>query len=231
MAIGIIRDDSIPSGSTHLTLEQIRDTITGLVKQGSSHLHEIGRLYNYVVDNKLAESGGYKNAREYFRQNIKVLSQTSLSNYGTVARHFSAELCMQYGMTNLRTLLTYAQSAGLVLGEGDPGSLLIDVPQEAGPSLRKPFSECSVEELERATRAQRTPVQSLLPAADEARLQVLKDTVGKHFENVAPVRLTTRVQGGKTLLSVQDVPMSEVTRLTEALVDCLEAAPKEASAG
>jgi hypothetical protein len=228
MAIGIIRDDSSHSGSTHLTLEQVRDTITQLVKQGSSQLHECGRLYNYVVDNKLAESGGYKNARDYFSQNVKVLSQTSLSNYGTVARHFSAELCAQYGMANLRTLLSYVQAARLVLGEGDPGPLLIDVPQEEGPVLQKPFAECSVEELEQATRARRVPVESRLPAHDEARLQVLKDTVGKHFENVAPVRLKTRVQEGKTLLSVQDVPMSEVTRLTEALLDCVE--PGQATA-
>jgi len=206
-----------------LTLEQVKGRILELCSQGDANSHQIGQLYNHVVDNELAEKSGYTSARDYFSQNIKVLSQTSLSNYGTVARHFSAALCTQYGMANLRTLLNYLRAAKLVLGEGDPGPLLIDVPQEEGPSVQKPFSECSVEELERATRARRAPIESRLPAQDEARLQVLKDTVGKHFENVAPVRLSTRVQDGKTLLSVQDVPMSEVARLTEALLDCVEA--------
>ena len=207
-----------------MTIEQIRDTVIALARQGSTAGHQIGTLWNHVVDRRLAEIAGYRSALEYFSKNVKVLSQSTLTVYGTVARNFTEAVCTQYGMGNLRELLRYADVAGTPLPE-DPGALPIDVPQEDGKVVAKPFSDCSVEELERATRAKRAPAPVRVPVADQARLLFLEDSLQRRFEGVGEVRFSSRSKGGKTLISLQDVPMLELERLTQALQDGMDAEP------
>jgi hypothetical protein len=210
---------------TKPTLEQIRDSIITLVKESSTQHHEIGRLYNYAVDHKLAEQAGYRSAREYFSQNVKVLSQATLSAYGTVAKRFTAQHCMQYGMFNLRALLSYVQAANVQLGGEDPGAVIIDVPQEDGSVKQELFADCSVDEVERATRAKRLPPVAQVPVGDRALLLVLSASLEKHFQPVAPVRLSSRVEKGQTLVSLEGVPLKAMTLLLTAIQEGVEPHP------
>jgi hypothetical protein len=210
---------------TNLTLDQIRDTIVTLAKESSKQQHEIGRLYNHAVDNKLAELAGYPSAREYFSQNVKVLSQATLSAYGTVAKRFTAQHCTQYGMFNLRALISYAQAANVLLGGEDPGAVIIDVPQEDGSLQQQLFIDCSLDEVERAARAKRLPPPAQLPVSDRARLLFLSASLDKHFQPVAPVRLTSRVQKGQTLLNLEGVPLTALTLLLTALQEGVQSEP------
>ncbi|WP_257460529.1 hypothetical protein [Archangium lipolyticum] len=207
-----------------LTLDQIRDTLNALAKQGSTSAHQIGTLYNHVMDKRMAESAGYRSAQEYFSQHVKAISKATMSNYGTVARSFTEAICTQYGMSNLRELLRYVEVTNTLL-PADPGALSIDVPQDDGKVVAKPFSDCSVDELERATRAKRNPPPVRVPVADQARLLFFADSITRSFEGVADVRFSSRSKGGKTLVSLQDVPMTEVERLIQALQDGMNAEP------
>ena len=148
-----------------MTLDQIRDTINSLARQGSTANHQIGVLYNHVVDRRLAEIAGYKSTQDYFIANVKALSQSTLSLYGTVARNFTESVCTQHGMGNLRELLRYADVANISI-PADPGPMSIEVPQDDGKVVTKPFAACSVDELERGTRAKRAPPVSRVPIAD-----------------------------------------------------------------
>jgi hypothetical protein len=206
-----------------LTLEQITTTMISLAQQGSIAAHQIGTLYNHVVDRKLAELAGHNSAREYFNKHVRALSQATLSLYGSVARTFSEELCAQYGMYRLRALLSYAEATGAVLG--DLGPMVIDVPQDDGKVLQKPFAECSVDEVERATRAKKAPPKESVPLPDRARLLFVEDSIFRNFSGVAQVRFTARSENGQTLINLQDVPMSQVTRLMKALQEGLDAQP------
>lgn len=210
-----------------MTLDQIRDTINSLARQGSVANYQIGTLYNRVVEKRLAEVAGHKSAQEYFSKNVKALSQSSLSNYGAVARKFTEAVCTQYGMGNLRELLRYEEAAGTFIPV-DPGPVSIDVPQEDGKVVVKPFSECSVDELERATRGKRAVPKLRVPVKDQARLLFLADSITTQFEGVATVRFSSRSKGGKTLINLQDVPMTELGRLTQAILDGMDAEPTEA---
>jgi hypothetical protein len=210
---------------THPTLDQIRDTILTLVKESSKQQHEIGRLYNYAVDKKLAELAGYRSAREYFSQNVKVLSQATLSAYGTVAKRFTAQHCTQYGMFNLRALIGYAEAANVLLGGEDPGAVIIDVPQEDGSVEQQLFADCSLDAVERATRAKRMPPPAQVPANDRAQLLFLVASLEKHFQPVAPVRLTSRVEKGQTLVNLEGVPLTALPLLMTALQEGVQAAP------
>jgi hypothetical protein len=146
-----------------------------------------------------------------------------LSVYGAVARKFSEEACTQYGMYRLRALLSYAEAASVIIG--DPGPMAIDVPRDDGRVVTKPFSECSVDEVERATRAKRSPPPERVPVPDQARLLFFEDSIFRNFEGVAPVRFTAHTEEGKTYVNLQNVPMVEMPRLMKALQEGMEAHP------
>jgi hypothetical protein len=211
-----------------MTLDQATSTMVGLVQQGSTAAHQIGTLYNYVVQRKLAELAGYKSAQAYFGKHVKALSQSTLGNYGIVARSFTEAVCTQYGVYHLRALLRYLEATGIVMG-ADPGPLAIEVPQDNGKVLIKTFAECSVDEVERATRAKNAPPPARVPVPDQARLLFFEDSLFRSFEGVAPVRFTAQNEEGKTLLNLQGVPMSEVPRLIQALQQGLDAQPSLAA--
>jgi hypothetical protein len=205
-----------------LTLKQVCDSILNYVAQGNAGHYNIGRLYNYVVDNGLAEKNGFKSAREFFSQQVKALSQATLSLYGAVSKEFPESICVAYGMTNLGALLTYEKLTGVQLPEGDPGSAPIEVPQESGAVQQKPFSDCTLEELKLALKHKRTPARASVSSMDAARVQFLSDSLARHFKENARVRVNARVHRGKTLVSMQDVPLAELERFAEALLDGLQ---------
>jgi hypothetical protein len=212
-----------------MTLVQARDTMNTLIQQGGTTAHQIGTLYNHVVGRKLAELAGYSSAQEFFNKEVRGISQATLSTYGAVARSFTEATCTQYGVYRLRALMRYAEAAGLVL-ELDPGMMMIEVPSEDSSVVMRPFQACSVDDVERATRAKKTPVPVRVPVPDRARLLFLEDSLFRSFSGVAEVRISTNSQDGKTFLNLQGVPMSEVPRLIQALQQGLEAHPTLAAA-
>ncbi|MCY1076062.1 hypothetical protein [Archangium lansingense] len=204
-----------------LTLEQVRDSILSYLEQGNAGHYRIGRLYNYAVDNKLAEKTQYDSVQQYFSQHIKALSQSTLSRYGAVAREFTEEACTKYGVMNLTTLRTYVAAANIQVTSGDPGATPIDVPQEDGSVEQKPFAECTMEELKLAVKSKRTPSRATMPATDAARVEFMRESLSRHFAKGARVQFKTNLKGGKTFLTIQGVPLDEVERLMEALLDGL----------
>jgi hypothetical protein len=215
---------AISGVGTDMTLDEATNNMNMLVKQGSTAAYQIGTIYNYVVQKKLAEMAGYT-AQEYFSQKVKALSQATLSTYGAVARSFPQEACTLYGVYHLRALMRYAEAANITWSS-DPGDILIDVPQDDGKKVvKKPFAECSVDEVERATRARKTPPTVRVPVPDQARLLFFADSISRSFDGVAPVRLSSHNEEGRTVITLQNVPMAEVPRLIQALQQGLEAQP------
>lgn len=206
---------------SELTLEQVRDSILSYLEQGNAGHYGIGLLYNHTVDNKLAEKNGYDSAQQFFSQHIKTLSQATLSRYGAVAREFTEEACKKYGVMNLTTLRTYVTAADIQPTSGDPGATLIDVPQEDGRVVQKPFADCTMEDLKLAVKSKRKPSRATMPATDVARVDYMRESFSRHFMKGARVQFKTNVKGGKTFLTIQGVPLEEVERLMEALMDGL----------
>jgi hypothetical protein len=204
------------------TLEQVRDRMIAYLREGNAGHYNIGRLYNHAVSNLLAGKNGAKSAQEYFSQHIQELSQATLTRYGAVAREFSEDACRQHGVTKLATLRTYAKAAKIQLQAAELGSTPIDVPGKEGAVAQKPFAECSLEELRKATKHKQEPSQATEPASDTARVEFLRQCVSKHFAQGARVQLKTSVQDGKTLLTIQGVPLNDLERLVEMLMDGLQ---------
>jgi hypothetical protein len=92
-----------------------------LMAEESTNHYRMGQLYNYVVDNELAQKAGYKDARDYFSQKLADLSQVSLTLYGTVAKSFTEPVSVRFGVTCLYLLLSYKEAADAVGREGAHG--------------------------------------------------------------------------------------------------------------
>ncbi|WP_257453097.1 hypothetical protein [Archangium lipolyticum] len=204
---------------SELTLEQVADSIRTYLRQGNAGHYNIGLLYNHTVDNQLAEKNGYESAQAYFSQHFEELSQATLTRYGTVAREFTEEACGMYGVMKLITLRTYLQVAELQFAAGEPGATPIDVPEEGGIVKQKPFAECSLEELRQAVKHKRNPTRATMPTTDADRVEFMRQCFSRHFAKGTRVQLKTNFQRGKTLLTIQGVPLDDVERLMEALMD------------
>ncbi|HZI08911.1 MAG TPA: hypothetical protein VE153_00905, partial [Myxococcus sp.] len=195
-----------------LTLAQVEERLLQLVSKGQADSHQIGTLYNYVVDKNLALTSGFKDARDFFRQRITGVSQAALSMYGAVASKFPETATLKYGMDKLYTLLTYARRADLQVDGAEPGPTPIDVPQKDGSVARKPFSECSREELRQAVKHQRSPTESM-SELEAARIKRYQDHLDRSLPAQHGIRVTARREDGVLRLTLSNIPEDWMGRL------------------
>ena len=201
-------------------LEQLGAELLELMAQESSNHHRMGQLYNHIVDKKLPEKAGYKDAREYFSQHLADLSLPALKVYGTVAENFSEPVAQRFGVTCLSVLLTYAEACGLELNHEEPGATPIEVPDDKGHVTVQPFSQCSVDQMRRALQRKRRPTSSKpLPPEVEARAEQYSEAVALRFPKGKGTRVKVRVRNekGKAVLDFKGIPIEQVLQLAEAL--------------
>jgi hypothetical protein len=206
----------IPEGTT---LEQVRTAMLQLVAEESGNHYRMGQLYLYVVKNKLAEAAGFKDARDYFSQNVKDMSQTALTLYGAVVDGFSEEIARRFGVTCLYLLLTYKNAADIKVNHEEPGPTLIEVPDARWVVTTKAFSECTVDELRRAIQRKRKPSSSKpLPEEDLVIAEQVEQEVLRRFAKGTKVRVGVRNELGTAVLDFTGVPLAERQKLAEALL-------------
>jgi hypothetical protein len=203
-----------------LTLPQVLVTMRQLVKDESLNHFLMGQLYNYVVDSNLLKGTKYKNASDFFTDNIQEVSKATLLAYGAVARVFSQEVCAQFGITRLRLLLTYKVAAKIELNTADPGGTFIMVPLKDGEVKPKLFADCGVEDLRKALANLRSPAEPM-PAEDVALVDRYREAITGRFSKDTPVRVQLRSHDGKAVVDFKGIPLSQVHMLTEALLDQL----------
>lgn len=208
------------STNLHLTLAEVRERVLQVVAQGQADAYQLGWLYNYVVDRELAKTGPYKDAADFFKKEVKVISQSVLSTYGTVARAFTATAAVKYGVNNLYVLLTYEKHSGLQVDGNEPGPTPIQVPREDGSVEQKPFAQCTVEELRLAIKHLRAPPKPL-PESAQARVEATRDALDRHLSTAHHIRVSARVERGQVLLSFKDIPEEKLLTVLEALKDSL----------
>ncbi len=205
----------VPEGST---LQQAHAEILELMGKGHSQHHRIGQLYNYIVEKKLAEKAGFKDARDFASKHLVDLSQSALSLYGAVASAFSEPVARRYGATCLYLLLTYKEAADLEVNAADPGNTPIEVPDEKGQVTTQPFGKCSVEQMRRALQRKRKPASTKpLPAETLALAEQYSEAVTGHFPRDARVKVSVRNHKGKAVLDFKGIPVERVSELIEAL--------------
>jgi hypothetical protein len=201
-----------------MTLEQVRAAMLQLLAAEDTNHHRMGQFYNYVVQNKLAEKAGHKDAREYFSKHLSDVSQATLTTYGAVADAFTEAVCGRFGVTCLYLLLIYKEAVDLEVSHEEPGGTLIEVPGENGQVTATPFSECTVEQMRKALQRKRKPASSKpLPAQDVARAEQYRVAVTGRFEKGDPVRVQVRNHKGKAVIDFKGIPLAQVSKLVEGL--------------
>ena len=105
-----------------MTLEQVRAAMLQLMAEENTNHHRMGELYNYMVDNKLAEQAGYKDAKDYFSQNLADLSPVVADDVRGGGADFSEQVARRFGVTCLYLLLTYKEAADLKVNHEEPGT-------------------------------------------------------------------------------------------------------------
>jgi len=206
---------TIPEG---MTLEQVRVAMLQLMMGENSHHHRMGQYYNYVVDNRLAEKAGYKDAKDYFSKHLADLSQSALTMYGAVAKSFSEPVARRYGVTCLYLLLTYKDAVDLEVNHEEPGSTLIDVPDDKGQVAAKPFGDCTVEQMRRALQHKRKPGSTKpLPQEAEVLAEQYREAVTGRFPKGVRVKVLVRNEKGKAVLDFKGIPVEQVSQLAAAL--------------
>jgi len=205
-----------------LTRDQALDMMRELFAQANLNYFHVGLLYIYVVESDLLKGTEYKTALDFFCDNIQEVSRSALSTYGAVARDFSQEVCARFGITRLQLLITYKKAAKIELNHDEPGSTFILVPGENGDPVPKLFANCSVEELRKALAHLRSPTESKpISEEDRARYDQYRKGVTGRFPKGSPVRVLMRNSEGKGFITFKDIPLSEVDKLVEALLDYL----------
>jgi hypothetical protein len=205
--------------SEEMTLEQVRVAMLQLLAEESINHHRMGQLYNYAVDRKLAEGAGYKDARDYFTQNLRDVSRAALTMYGAVAQSFTEEIARRFGVTCLSLLLTYKEVADMQVDHDKPGGTVIEVPGKNGQVTPKPFAACSVDEMRKAIQRKRKPTSSKpLPAEDVALADQLGNAVTSRFAQGDAVRVQLRNQKGTSVVDFKGIPLAQVAKLAEALL-------------
>ncbi|WP_224371874.1 hypothetical protein [Hyalangium versicolor] len=216
-AQGVVASSAIPEDAT---LEQLGSELLQLMAQGNSNYHRMGQLYNHIVEKRMAEKAGYKDAREYFSKKLADLSQATLSMYGTVARVFSEPVARRFGVTCLNLLLSYKEAADVEVNAEEPGPTPIEVPDEKGQVSVQPFGACSVDQMRMALQRKRKPASTKpLPSESLVLAEQYSEAVAQRFPKGTGtlVKVTVRNQKGKAVLDIKGIPLEQVSKLAEAL--------------
>lgn len=212
---------TIPNPYQGLTREQVLDTMRKLLAEETrNHVH-MGLLYNYLVDSKLLENTKHKSALDYICENIQEISRPALLMYGAVARVFTQQVCVEFGMTRLRLLLTYKDAAEIKLNYAEPGGTFIQVPNKDGEVKPKLFAHCSVEDMRQALAHLRESDLTPVPAEERELVDRYREAIIRRFPQGTAVRVQLRNQKGSAVVDLKGIPVQQMDKLAEALLDQL----------
>ena len=206
--------------AAEVALEKQKNAILDLFREGQAAQWSIGEHYNLIVDKKLAEKAGYKRARDFFAAQLKAVPQATLSSYGRVARSFSRELTVKYGMTKLSLLLRLRQLTNEGPLQGDPGPIEIEFPAADDSMQRKPFAQASTRELSRAIghlRKPKPPADQPVPPLDLRILDALRQVIDEFYGPSFGVRIKTFVLNGAACFALLNLPVGRMNAVFDAL--------------
>ncbi len=208
----------------NMSLKQVSAAMLQLQARETTHnAYRMGRLYNYVVDTKLAQKAKYRGALDYFNQHVRAVPRSTLTLYGAVARHFSEAVCTRFGVICLRLLLTYEEAAGIQVDHDAPGDTLIQVPGDNGAVAHKPFGECSVDNMRRALqRLRKASFGKSLPTANPSQVERNERIVKARSPRGEGVQGQASNHHAEVVIHFKNIPLSQVEKLSEALLGQLQ---------
>ncbi len=183
-------------------LDKECQAILELLAQEEDEHWQIGVHYNRIVDQRLAQAAGFKNAQEFVSQRLGGISQPTLTLYGTIAKAFPEEVAKKYGSTLLGQLITYEKLSKAQLPKGDPGPITIKVPNKDGSTSNKNFADCSLEQMREAVHQLHSPAKEKpIPAEDRRLIEALEKTMDRQLGGGTPLTMHARRGKPDTLIT------------------------------
>lgn len=204
-----------------MTLESERDAILALASDDDQDHWQIGVHYNNIVDHRLAEANGYRRSRDFFAKEIKAIPQSTLSQYGAVARAYKREDVLKYGITKLAALLTYATLISAPRS-APPGSIQVFIPQKDGSARMKLFADCTRAEVLAAIKRLKKPESSRVPPPDLNRISTLQNAINRVPGQRGQVFLKARLRKKRTVVDLENVTLADLAAVISALHDALK---------
>jgi len=217
--------------ATPLSIEQASELIRQHTARMYAELYRIGRICNELVAQGVAGSNTYSGVAPHLIPRLKELTRQELYSAFEVARLFREEDCAKYGPRRLRLLTEYMLKFQLPLIPQDPAFTLIAVPDEEGTLQRKPFCECTEEELCRALTRSRPRRRGRPLRAEAYCVQRLRDGLQKRLIQGPWKRVPASVHEGRLHISFRNVPVAELEPLVGALLESLEPLHEEQDRG
>lgn len=197
--------------ATTLTLEGEKKALLALRDQGEDVHWQMGCHYNNIVDHRLAEAAGYKGALAFFQKEIKFIPVSTLALYALVAKSFTEEIAIRYGVTKLGRLIALRNLTKAGPAPADPGEVEIRYPGKAGSMVIKTFAKCTLQDLNRAVQHAKggdvLPPGEHLPDSDEAVVKRMMAALPKRYPDHHIV-LRAFTLGPTTFFNLENVPLS-----------------------
>ncbi len=210
-----------------LAIEHARELLQQHVARLNAEQYRIGRIFNEVVDKRLAGVGTYKSAVEHLGPAVKALSEKDVRRAQAAARRFSEAVFVKYGVRRLSTLVQYGKRLKQEWGGGEPDHMLLRVPGEDGYLKEKPFPECTPEEVGRAISSELPKESVPLPRLDEYCIHLLREGIRKRFSEDSSASVKAVVREGKVHVTLRDVSVTELKMLAQAILDSVEPLERE----
>jgi hypothetical protein len=163
--------------SNQRTLEERVQRIRELLeKVDEGNAWEIGAEVNEIERYRLAWGAGYRGTRDCLKQQIRNYKSRTVDRYARVAKYFSKETTVEFGVRRLDALIThqlrvYRRVTGLLDCE-------IQVPQENGSLVTKKFKDCRVREITRNPRKNRKTNYSPAPQTPDRPVSLVRRLFG-----------------------------------------------------
>lgn len=211
--------DGLPSTKDPLSL--MTDRLRLLSTRQAEMWWDIGLLLDEVATRELAPALGYDDFASYAHAEIGI-SKAEARQLRRVAHHFARETALRFGAERLDLLLSYLEAAPNAHWAIDVLRIAIQV-RTGKDDVAIPFTEISVEELQRAVRSakrRRTTTDALIPEDVAAVRDRLADTVATRIaEGNVRVKVHHEASGANEFsLSITGVDPFNMVQVGEVLV-------------
>jgi hypothetical protein len=211
-----------------LTIEHARELLLQHVARLGAEQYWIGRIFNEVVDKRLAGVRSNTAAMSHLGPTVRGLSEREVSRAQAAARRFSEAACMKYGVRRLSVLVRYGERFKRQWAGGALDQMAMRVPDEAGNPREKPFPECTPEEVGRALSRDSLRQAVPVPRLDEYCVHLLREGVRKRFAEDSSASIRAFAREGRMHVTLKNVSVTELKMLAYAIFESTAPLEQEA---
>jgi hypothetical protein len=148
-------DAPLSSQEVPPSLDAVVHRLRELIGQEQAINWDQGSQVNVIDDASLGLTKGYKSTRDCLTKELGADKSPKLYRSSIVARHYSKENTVKWGVSNLHLLAALQRKTHGAVQPGDPGEQEVLVPQDDGSVLVTAFRNCSFRDLRKASKHQK----------------------------------------------------------------------------